>query len=352
MKLITILSALFLVGSIHAQDLIGESVEYDPVGNRFFVSSDANSIQIVDADTEETSHLGEGLEASFGMEVMNNHLFAIEGSGVKVYDLETEMLVKTINVTPGNFLNGMTSDGASRIWITDFSALSIQEINYNFETDEHTTTFIAVELPNTPNGIVYDGPNNRLLFVTWNGGKVNAIDLDNNEFSEVADVGLDNMDGIDEDANGSFYVSSWSPQRITKFNNDFTESETIEVSGLLNGADICYAKEIGTLAIPSTSNELILVKVEDVFGSGIENSPSAFQFWPNPVESVIHFDVKGMDGSLKISIHDLTGKWIRDLFTGNSSDLGNIEVENIPTGSYFLRLETEKRAYTQSFMKQ
>ena len=61
------------------------------------------------------------------------------------------------------------------------------------------------------------------------------------------------------DGSGNFFVASWSPNRITKFNNDFSVNEIITVAGgLSSAADICYANENDTLAIPNSGNNTVV----------------------------------------------------------------------------------------------
>jgi len=349
LKLFTFLFCLPVI----AQNLVGESVEYDPIGNQFFVSSDDFSLQAVNANTEIASYIGEGLEASLGMEVMNNHLFAVQQSGVNVFDLDSNELVVHIHIDGSGFLNGMTSDGVKRVWVTDFGNGVVQEINFDFDTAAFTITEVVSGITGTPNGIVYDEPNNRLIYVTWNSATIHAIELSDYSVSELANVGLSNMDGIDEDANGNFYVSSWNPQRITRFNNDFSESETIDVPDLNNGADICYAKEIGVLAIPSTSNELILVKLEEVFPAGINDViKNSITFWPNPVAANIQIDKQELSGTLKVRLHDLSGRLIVTLYEGSSAELSTLDLQGIPSGNYLLQIESDDRIYNSSLIKQ
>lgn len=93
--LFTALIAASLSGS--AQSFFGTSIEYDPVQNRFFSSK--NGASIVQRAADGTiSYFGDGLRATYAMEVMNNTLFAIDDETIYGYDLDSELQVMEITI--------------------------------------------------------------------------------------------------------------------------------------------------------------------------------------------------------------------------------------------------------------
>jgi hypothetical protein len=118
----------FLAGSTVAlaQTLNGiESAEFDPINHRFLVSN-SNGIMEVDATGSAIGVIGGGTpQADYGMEIIDNTIFAIVGSTVKAYDLTTGALISSISITNAGFLNGMASDGVNRVWVTDFGTNQI-----------------------------------------------------------------------------------------------------------------------------------------------------------------------------------------------------------------------------------
>ncbi len=245
-----------------AQSLSGvESVEYDPVNGQYLTSSDGTSIVAI-APNGALSHFGTGLQADYGMEVVNGTLFTIVGGSVKGYDLTSATEVMAMPISGAGFLNGMGNNGTDRLWVSDFSAKKIYEVDIsNLNSPSYTT--VVSNTVSTPNGIVHDDANNRILFVNWgSNAAIKAVDLTGHGVSNVvANTGLGNIDGIDKDSEGNWYISSWSPARITKYGNDFSTTETITVPGISNPADICYAPETDTLAIPG-GNQVLFVGFE------------------------------------------------------------------------------------------
>lgn len=357
----SILSCLFLLAVSQvslSQQLTGiESAEYDALNHRFLISNGNNIIQ-VDGAGNEVDYFGSDPEADYGMEVMGNALYAIVGNAVKAYDLTSGLQVSSITITGSAFLNGMASDNDHRIWVTDFSEKTIYEIDF---TDLANPSFVQVvsNTVTTPNGICYDPDNNRLVFVNWgSSAKIKAVSLDDYAVSTlVNNTGVGNIDGIDNDNYGNFYIASWTPNRITKYSSEFTISETISVVGSLSSpADIAYAEEIDTLIIPNSGNST--VRFVGFSPSGIKatsQNPLAFSCYPNPVNenSVISFRLH-QPGVTRIEILDTQGKMVELIFEENlPASLNKIVIGDldISPGNYLWRITSGEYEMTHAFVK-
>jgi hypothetical protein len=319
----TAIALLWASFSLNAQNFAGESLEYDAQQNRFFSSANGGSI-VQRAANGEISFFGSGLQATHGMEVMNNTLFAIAGSNVFGYDLDTETQVMQLTIPGATFLNGMASDGNSRLWVTDFSAKRIIEIDVS-DYSNPTSEVVVANTVTTPNGIVYDETEDRLIFVNWgSNAPIKEVILSDYSVNTLMNTGLGNVDGVDKDNLGNFYISSWSPNRITRYNSDFSTAEIISAPGITNPADICYALEIDTLAIPNGNGTVTFVgfslptSLEDL------SNKNAFSVYPNPINenSQVVFELKE-SGPVKISIAGSDG---RQVFT--------VLDERLPSGQH------------------
>ncbi|MFT4662664.1 MAG: DNA-binding beta-propeller fold protein YncE [Patiriisocius sp.] len=319
-KLIKLSFSLLFVACIFtttAQTITGtEAVEYDPIGNRFLITN-GNSILSQNSGSSALAFFGSG-DADYGMEVIGNILYTISGSGtqfVKSFDLTTEEELNSISIPGSGFLNGMASDPTTnRIWITDFSNGDVIEIDVS-TVSEWVTTTIVTSAGCTPNGITHDNTNNRLVYTCWDGGNLRSVDLDDNSTATLVNTGLSQIDGIDHDNNGNFYISSWSPTRITKLTNDFATDEIITAPGLSNPADISYAIEIDTLAIANSGNNTITYIGFDT-GVGVEeiSTSNNLSVYPNPVSdrSFISFSLESPE-RCTIALFDQSGKKVHDL---------------------------------------
>jgi hypothetical protein len=355
MRISTLFVLLILaVSSLKAQSYQQiEATEYDPTQNRWLTS---NGSSIIAQDASGTlSFFGNG-SASHGMEVMNGTLFAISSSTIKGYDLISGDEVMSLTIPGALFLNGMGSDPATnRLWVSDFNAYKIIEIDVSdlFAPSQQT---IVTETVDKPNGVVYDQIDDRLIFVSWgSNAAIKAVDLSDYSVSTLLSTSLGNMDGIDMNAAGEFFISTWSPTRITRYAHDFTNPETITAPGLAQPADISYGNEINTLGVANSGNEtLTLIEFET---SGLEDEILdllQIDIFPNPVAtgSRISFELEQSE-AVQLNIRDVQGRLVSELLNEQMIS-GNHQVIlnglNIDEGMYLLEIIVSDRRVASPFV--
>lgn len=330
-----------------SQSLSGvESVEYDPINNRYLTSSDNSAIVSI-APNGALSHFGSSTEAEYGMEVIGNNLYTIVGSQIHCYDLTTETSVWEQTISGAGFLNGMASNGVDSIWFTDFSNKRIYTLNVN---QPQNYTMLVSNTTETPNGIVYDGDNNRCLFVTWNTpAHIKAMDLTTNNVSYVVNnVGVGNIDGIDYDDDGSWFISSWSPDRITKFSNDFSSSEVITVPGINNPADICYSTETDTLAIPGNNQVLFVGFSGSTVGIDEENFETHTIHYQSGFP-IVQFELNQVQ-DVQLDIVDMSGRVVYNVLQGaQPKGLQTVVLSSIGlySGTYICRMQSKELSFSE-----
>lgn len=355
----TIVSSLFLIIlsiSTLAQSLSGvESVEYDPVNNRYLTSSDNTSIVAI-APNGSLSYFGTNADADYGMEVMNGTLFVVSNNGVKGYDLVTETQVMSLSIPGVQFLNGMGSNGVDKLWVSDFNGYGIYEIDV---TNLSSPTYAMVAgqsdmgTSSKPNGIVYDAANNRILIVGWgSNAPIKAMDVTTYDVTTiVANTGLGNIDGIDFDDDGSWFISSWSPNRITKYSNDFSTSEVITIPspGILNSpADICYSTETDTLAIPG-GNQILFVGFESSAVGIAEEDFEAYRVSYESGNPRLHFEFSESQEAT-LEIFDATGRLAYKVFDGvqpKGSQTVILSSIGLYSGAYICRLSSKELSFSE-----
>lgn len=344
------LFALFLVattfGSFGQVINATESVEYDASQNRFLIS---NGSSIIARASDGTLSFFSSEGASAGMEVMGNHLFVISGSSIRGFELDTANQVMSINIPGAGFLNGLTNDGNNTLFVTDFSNNRIHRVDVS-NLSNPSQEIIVPNTGNTPNGIIYDGANNQLIFVTFDGsGNVKAVNLSDNSVSTIISTSLESIDGIDEDNDKNYDLSSW-PAQITKYDSTFTSAETITTPFITNPADICYAKETDTLAIPSGGTEIVYVGlgVDRMTTSmlNVELDDLKMNVFPNPIsaKSMIQFELEQSE-TLNLSIWNQQGQRIKTLLDGRQAagphHIAFVGID-MPSGMYFLTLKMKE----------
>lgn len=347
--ILTFVFTAFLQSAM-AQSLSGvESVEYDPINNQYLTSSDGTSIVAI-APNGALSHFGSGLQADYGMEVVNGTLFTIVGGTIKGYSLANATEVMSMPILGTSFLNGMGNNGSDKLWVSDFSAKKIYEVDISNLSSPSYTQVVSNTIT-TPNGIVYDDANSRILFTNWgSNAAIKAIDATSyNVTNVVANTGVGNIDGIDMDGNGNWYISSWSPARITKYNNDFSISETITVPGISSPADICYAPETDTLAIPGGDQVLFIGFETSTVGIDNSKSEDPFRVHYHNGYPIVQFELKENQNAV-FEILDLGGQNVYTVFEGmQSKGRQSVVLSSIGlySGGYLCRLSSKELTATK-----
>ncbi len=318
-----------------------ESVEWDPINEQWLVSN-SNNIIADDGSGNKTVFSTDG--TSYGLEVMGAIVYGLSDSGLKAIDLNTKETLFELNIAGAGFLNGLTNDGESTLYATDFSNREIYKIDVSNINQPSYEKYIS-DTGEKPNGILYDGENNRLLYVTWqSNAQIIAIDLTSKDITTVANTNLNNIDGIDEDAEGNYYVSSWSPDIITKFNHDFTESEIITTPALNNPADIGFNKDDMILGIPMGST-VIFVSLSQVGIAEIDNGRIAFGVSSNPVQNYSQLSVDLIQSEkIQVIICDMSGRTIETVVDSElsaGSHLFDIDISKLQSGMYIAVLFDE-----------
>jgi sugar lactone lactonase YvrE len=354
MRLISILLFTFFALTSYSQFYSeAESVEWDPINEQWLVSNGFNIIAD-DGLGNKTVFSDDG--TSYGLEVMGDVVYGLTGSALKAIDLNTKETLFKLTITGAGFLNGLTNDGESTLYATDFSNREVYAIDVSNINQPTYEKFISNTFE-TPNGILYDGANNRLLYVTWqSNAQIKAIDLTTKAITTVVSTNLNNIDGIDDDAEGNFYVSSWSPAFITKYNHDFTFSEVISTPTLNKPADIGFNKDDMVLGIPMGSN-VIFISLGQVGVAEIDNGRITFGVSSNPIQNNSQLSIDLIRSEkITVVIYDMSGQILEtvidsELSTG--SHLFDIDTSKLSSGMYVAVLfEKNGKMISQKLMKE
>jgi hypothetical protein len=205
MKTLLLLAALLPAFAFAQSFSSPESVEYDAAHSRWLVGNHSSGDVLAYSPSSNTlTPFCTGMtNGPYGIEILGNVLYCCDGSRVKGYDLDNGSQVFNLNLN-ASFLNGITTDGSAYLFVTDFSAKKIYRVN----TATNAFNLMAT-LVKTPNGIVYDGAQNRLVFATWGANAaVQSLSLFDSTVSTLVTTTISSFDGIIRDALGNWYLSS------------------------------------------------------------------------------------------------------------------------------------------------
>jgi hypothetical protein len=348
MTLRVLFPCLLIAFGAGAQSYNGpESVVYDSSGHRYLVSNNGSN-QILARDsggalTVFTSAISSG---PHGLEIVGNTLFACDGAFLKGFDLATGATVMNLNVG-ATFLNGICTNDTDFIYVTDFSAKKIFKINIAAQT---YSVFVS-GLVKSPNGIIYDAANQRIVWVTWgSNAPIMQAQLADSAVSQVTATSLGNCDGIVRDGAGNYYVSAWGTQSVYRFDNTFSTTPVAVVTGLSSPADIYYNLYDDSLVCPNAGNNTVTFHYL--------GSPAAVDEGPAPVSSVYPNPVRGrltIDGVkwpiTGVVIYNALGEIVlhRESLPAASSRI-TLDVSGLLPGFYWLELASAGRSVTQQIV--
>ena len=350
------LSALLLsIGSAFSQAYNSpESIEFDYANNRWLIANDnAGNILARNSSNGAITVFASGLSGPHGIEIVGSTLYVCDGARIKGYDLASGSPGMNLNLG-ATFLNGITHDNSGNLYATDFSAKKIYRIN----TATSQFNVFVTGLSKSPNGIIYDQPNNRCVFVNWGtNAPIMAVSLADSTVSTLTSTTLGNCDGIAKDEYGNYYVSSWNLNGVSKFNNTFTGGPTTVITGLNSPADIFYNTLTDTLGVPNSGTSGTSAYTNKTsyhyMGSstGInETAPAGglnLSVRPNPVvkSAQIDYEMK-QEGQVKIQLFDLKGtlvKTIADETQSKGQQTTFFSKSGLSAGTYLLVISTSSQ---------
>ena len=314
-----------------------ESIDYDPVNNRYLIANSSNGIIMQRSSNGTISQFVGGVSPNpYGIEVVGNTVYACCSGKVLGFDLTTGLQVFSVNLG-ASFLNGITHDNSGNLFVTDFSAKKI----YRIKIATQASNVFAQNLTQSPNGIIFDEPSNSLVFVNWGlAAKIKRCSLADSTVTTILTTSYTNIDGIARKANGDFYISTWGTNSVYKYNNDFTATPTLIVSGLSSPADIYYNDLTDTLAIPNSGNNTLTFVGQSTV-SLLEQNASEVSIFPNPSTNFL-FLTSSKNQIARIELINESGI-ISSIYPFEDSFEVNIDVKNLQKGTYFVRLYDNKK---------
>ncbi|CAN5888755.1 hypothetical protein BH11BAC7_BH11BAC7_21110 [soil metagenome] len=331
MKSTFTLFTLFAVSALSAQFNAPESVEYDVLHNRWIVGNNGNgTLAAFNPPTVTAFSVGTPMPSGpHGIEILGNVAYACDGGYMRGYDLTTGVQTFSLNLG-ASFLNGLTTDGVTYLFATDFSAKKIYRINPALNTFNLMATTIK-----TPNGIYYDGANNRCVFVTWgSNAPIQAMSLIDSTISTLTTSTYSNMDGVTRDNAGYWYATAWGNNSLIRWTPSFT-SPTVVMSGLSSPADIDINTAGDSIAIPNSGSTTVVFYTNITTGVSLLTA-TQFSLFPNPSSSdcTITFDAPQFNSEAILT--DVRGRIVRNIrFSGNTLLLERGDLE---AGIYLLHI--------------
>ena len=250
-------------GAAHAQTYNGpESVEYHARLDRYLVSNKNSGDILARASDGTLSLFTADTSSPYGIELLAGTLFVLDSGHLKGFDIDTAAPVADLEIPGASFLNGITSDGAQTLYVSDFGAKKIHRIDVADPAFPVLGTSVSTGSA-TPNGLVFDHANQRVLIATW-GGSAKILSLDVTDGATpvpLINTSLSNIDGIALDCHGAIIAAAWGSCGmaggcLARFEPPFAldTSFTLLADGLSSPADIDYSRSSGDIGGPESGS--------------------------------------------------------------------------------------------------
>ena len=342
------LSLLIAAPAFGQSYLSPESVEPDNAHNRYLVSSTNNGQIIARAANGTLSTFISGLNGSYGIEIVGDTLYVLDGGTLKGFELNTAAQVISIPLTAASFPNGITHRG-NRLFITDFTAKKI----YCYDIATMAQWLYVPSMANTPNGIIYDAGGQRFLVACWGGSaKVFAIAESDSSLTQMISTTYSNIDGIAIDNQRNVYIATWSDDNIHMYDSAFSAAPITITTGCNNPADICINLLTDTLAIPSTGlNSVIFIDLSPSVGISSPVQLSQVRIFPNPAsESLVISVSESALKNGKVLLSDMFGKL---LFTSTlPNPTSSFDLSALAKGNYLVQIIADGFTETKKILIQ
>lgn len=340
---------LLIFSNSYAQYSSPESVAYDSVSKRYFISNTSSGKVVQRSQTGVVTDFVTPGGSLRGITIHNGILYVCSPNSVKGYDLNTAIL--GMNISPGSALNDIAADTNGYLYVSNFST-TVRTIYKIRVSDNQFWAYATV--PRQPNGVYVDYKRNRLLVVAWGAGAtIMGVSLsDSTNVSTLVTTPYGNLDGISLDRNDHVYCSSYGSNVVFRYDINFAFAPSVvanAVQGLSNPADIYVNRITDTLAVPNAGNSTVVFIPLSV-PTGIQNTGSIAgdfklsQNYPNPFNpaTTISFDVKN-NGMVTLKVYDILGNEMTTLVNEELSSGSynvNFDASAYTSGVYFYELQS------------
>ncbi len=223
-----------------------ESVIYDEENNVFYVSNIGENSE-KDGFISRIGVEGENLEIKWitnlndpkGLLLHNERLWVSDVTDLVVMDVNTAEIIVRIPVEGAESLNDITIDEQGVIYISDLAKSSIFKRNETGKIVE----WINSETLENPNGLL--AVENDIFVAAWGdskNGNLLRINKNTKEIEQITQSGLGNLDGIQRNEEGEFYVSDWDTGKIFRINKQGRTNEIL-TSEKSSGDFLFFEKE-------------------------------------------------------------------------------------------------------------
>ena len=247
-KIMQILTILFVICNFsHAEEFgiawetesifkLPESVIYDEKNNVLYVSNIVNHPFKKDGSgfISKLSLTGEVLELEWikelnapkGLTIVNDKLYIADIDELVEVDIANSKILNKYKASGSVCMNDVTHDKYGNVYVGDTYTDSIYRLN---SFGQLPLWFYSPGL--APNGMHIDNENSKMIVGNWGAvmegwgtpelsGSLKSIDLNTKKLRNMGSKPIGNLDGVESDGKGGYYVTDWSATKLYSVNKN------------------------------------------------------------------------------------------------------------------------------------
>ena len=247
-KIMQILTILFVISNFsHAEEFgiawetesifkLPESVIYDEKNDVLYVSNIVNHPFKKDGSgfISKLSLTGEVLELEWikelnapkGLTIVNDKLYIADIDELVEVDIVNSKILNKYKASGSVCMNDVTHDKYGNVYVGDTYTDSIYRLN---SFGQLPLWFYSPGL--APNGMHIDNENSKMIVGNWGAvmegwgtpelsGSLKSIDLNTKKLKNMGSTPIGNLDGVESDGKGGYYVTDWSATKLYSVNKN------------------------------------------------------------------------------------------------------------------------------------
>jgi sugar lactone lactonase YvrE len=240
-----------------------ESAHFDAASGALFISNLAGSPAEKDAKGWITKADGDGkvvaeqwvkgLNAPKGLRSFQGMLWVADIDRVLAIDIKSGEIKRSIAIDGAKFLNDIAVDNDGAAYVSDMHTNTIYQIK-----GEQASVFAEGEELAHPNGLVVH--DDQLAVACWGTGvdpqtfttkvlgSLLTVDLSSRRVTPVSKRPIGNLDGVELDGNGGYFVTDWMAGKVLRVSSSGETTELLK--GISGAADLGVIEAKGLLVIP------------------------------------------------------------------------------------------------------
>jgi sugar lactone lactonase YvrE len=331
--------------NLFTQNLLNgpNDIVFDEANNRYLVANWAgNSIVAIDSNGHQQLFRNNVIHAH-GMEIRDSVLFIASYHNLVLINLSSAEIIASINVPNSQNLGHITLDSSHFVYMTDWSSQRLFRIDVNNQTSTSLRSFSTI-----PVGVCFEEENNRLIILTLvHNAPILGYNISTGNLFTIINTSINDPDAICQDADGNYYITSFSDNVVCRFRNDFLTGPEIISSGHDGPSGIGYNRKDNTIAVTNyNSNRIDFIQLESTNVEYEQDIKPAvymlFQNYPNPFNpsTSITYLISKSD-FVSLTIYDMLGREIQTLvkeIQEQGTYTVNFNSDVLSSGIYFYRL--------------